>query len=85
MAEKVNRRTMTGLVVGDKMEKTVVVAVERQFSHPRYNKQVKRSSRYKVHDEKNTAKTGDRVLIEECRPLSKDKRWLLKSVVEKAV
>ena len=85
MAEKVNRRTMTGMVVGDKMEKTVVVAVERQFSHPRYNKQVKRSSRYKVHDEKNTAKTGDKVLIEECRPLSKDKRWLLKTVVEKVV
>ncbi len=85
MAEKVNRRTMTGMVVGDKMEKTVVVAVERQFSHPRYNKQVKRSSRYKVHDEKNAAKTGDKVLIEECRPLSKDKRWLLKTVVEKAV
>ena len=85
MAEKANRRTMTGMVVSDKMEKTVVVSVERQFSHPRYNKQVKRSTRYKVHDEKNAAKAGDKVLIEECRPLSRDKRWLLKSVVEKAV
>ena len=81
----VNRRTMTGMVVSDKMEKTVVVTVERQFRHPRYDKQVKRSARYKVHDEKNVAKTGDRVLIEECRPLSKDKRWLLKSVIEKAI
>ena len=85
MAEMANRRRMTGTVVSDKMEKTVVVSVERQFSHSRYKKQVKRSARYKVHDEKNVARTGDRVLIEECRPLSKDKRWLLKSVVEKAV
>ncbi len=85
MAHTENKRTLTGVVVSDKMEKSVVVSVERQFPHRKYSKQMKRSAKFKAHDETNIAKVGDRVLIEECRPLSKDKHWLLKSVIEKAV
>lgn len=85
MTETVKRRTLVGTVVSDKMEGTAVVAVERQFRHPRYNKQLRRTARYKVHDIKNTAAVGDKVLIQECRPISKDKRWLLKNIIEKAV
>lgn len=85
MTETVNRRTLIGTVVSDKMEGTAVVAVERQFRHPKYNKQLRRTARYKVHDASNTAAVGDKVLIQECRPISKDKRWLLKNIIEKAV
>ena len=85
MGEKSNKRCLLGVVVSDKMEKTIVVSVERRVRHPRYNKQVRRSARYKAHDENNTAKIGDTVNIEEIRPLSKDKKWLLKAVVEKAI
>jgi len=81
----VNKKNLEGIVVSDAMEKTIVVAVKRQFSHPRYNKQIGRTARYKVHDSDNSAKVGDRVLIQECRPLSKQKSWMLKQVVEKAV
>lgn len=85
MSQVIKKRALLGTVLSDKMDKTVVVNVERQFSHPKYKKQVKRSAKYKVHDENNTAKVGDKVLIQECRPLSRDKRWLLKEIVEKAV
>jgi len=85
MTDTVKRRTLVGKVVSDKMEGTAVVAVERQFRHPRYNKQLRRTARYKVHDINNTAAVGDKVLIQECRPISKDKRWLLKDIIEKAV
>ena len=85
MAEKIVKRSMSGTVVSVKMDKTIVVLVERQFSHPKYEKQVRRSARYKVHDENNSAKVGDRVSVQECRPMSKDKRWLLNDIIEKAV
>ena len=69
------KRIMQGVVVSDKMDKTVVVNVERKFPHPLYKKYIKRSKRYHAHDEKNTHKVGDTVSIQECRPLSKTKRW----------
>ena len=85
MAQTVIKRSLEGTVVSNKMEKTVVVSVERQFGHSKYKKQIKRTARYKAHDAGNTASVGDRVVIQECRPLSKDKRWILKEIVEKAV
>ena len=69
------KRIMQGVVVGDKMEKTIVVNVERIFPHPLYKKFIKRSKRYHVHDEDNQFKMGDIVNIQECRPLSRTKRW----------
>ena len=69
------KRIMQGVVVSDKMEKTIVVNVERKFPHPLYKKFIKRSKRYHVHDEDNQFKNGDIVKIQECRPLSKSKRW----------
>ena len=82
MSERGHRKTQVGVVVSDKMEKTVVVKVDRLVKHSVYNKYIKRSVKYKVHDEHNSSKTGDRVQIIECRPLSKDKRWCLKQVIE---
>jgi small subunit ribosomal protein S17 len=79
------RRVLTGTVVSDKMEKTIVVQVQRRFKHPRYRKYVSERIRYKAHDEKNEAKIGDTVRIVSCRPLSRDKRWMLQAVTEKAV
>ena len=69
------KRIMQGLVVSDKMDKTVVVNVERKFPHPLYKKYIKRSKRYHAHDETNTHQVGDTVSIQECRPFSKTKRW----------
>ena len=69
------KRIMQGVVVSDKMDKTVVVNVERKFPHPLYQKYIKRSKRYHAHDENNVHKVGDVVSIQECRPLSKTKRW----------
>ena len=69
------KRIMQGVVVSDKMDKTVVVNVERKFPHPLYKKYIKRSKRYHAHDENNAHKVGDTVSIQECRPLSKTKRW----------
>ena len=66
---------LQGTIVSDKMEKTVVVEVERVKEHPRYKKRYKEHKKYKAHDEKREYKMGDKVIIEECRPLSKDKRW----------
>lgn len=84
-AEQRQRRVLLGTVVSDKMEKTIVVQVQRRFKHPRYRKYVSERIRYKAHDEKNEAKTGDTVRIVSCRPLSRDKRWMLQAVVEKAI
>ena len=78
------RKTRVGTVVSDKMQKTVVVAIERRFPHPLYGKMVTRTKRLKAHDEENTAKVGDRVRIMETRPLSKQKRWRVVEVVERA-
>ena len=69
------KRILQGTVVSDKNDKTVVVRVERRFAHPLLQKTVRRSKKYKAHDENNTVKTGDVVSIEECAPISKDKRW----------
>ena len=92
MAETVNnaaaartaRKTRQGLVVSDKMDKTVVVAIERRVPHPVYGKMVTKTKRLKAHDEANSAKVGDTVRIVETRPLSKDKRWRLLEIVERA-
>lgn len=78
------RKTRVGMVVSDKMQKTAVVELERRFPHPLYGKMVTRTKRVKAHDEENSAKTGDRVRIMETRPLSKDKRWRLVEIVERA-
>jgi len=75
---------LTGTVVSDKMDKTVVVAVERQVRHSVYGKSQKRTSTFVAHDEKNEAKVGDKVSIAETRPLSARKRWVVTSIVEKA-
>lgn len=79
------RKVRVGKVVSDKMDKTIVVAVEENVMHPLYGKTVRRTKKFKAHDEENTAKLGDTVRIMETRPLSKDKRWRLVEVVEKAV
>ena len=78
------RKTRTGVVVSDKMDKTIVVAVRDNVRHPLYNKIVKKTYKLKAHDEKNEAKTGDTVKVMETRPLSKDKRWRLVEIVERA-
>jgi small subunit ribosomal protein S17 len=78
------RKSRTGLVVSDKMEKTVVVAIERRVPHPVYGKMVTRTKRLKAHDEENSAKVGDTVRIVETRPLSKDKRWRVVEIVDRA-
>lgn len=70
-----------GVVVSDKMDKTVVVAVENRFPHPKYRKYVVRTKRYKAHDEENKCKSGDRVRIRESRPLSRTKRWMVVDVI----
>lgn len=79
-----SRKTRIGKVVSDKMDKTVVVSIERRVQHPVYGKMVRRTKRLKAHDERNDAKTGDTVRIMETRPLSKDKRWRLVEIVERA-
>lgn len=78
------RKTEVGRVVSDKMDKTIVVAVEDSFRHPLYKKTVKRTVKLKAHDEKNECKIGDRVRVMETRPLSKEKRWRLVEIIEKA-
>jgi len=78
------RKTRTGRVVSDKMQKTVVVAIERRVPHPVYGKMMTRTTRLKAHDEENTAKAGDTVRIMETRPMSKDKRWRLVEIVQRA-
>ncbi len=78
------RKTRTGKVVSDKMQKTITVAVEDHVKHPLYNKIVKRTYKLKAHDENNECKVGDTVKVMETRPLSKDKRWRLVEIVERA-
>ena len=85
MEERNLRKVMIGTVVSDKMDKTVVVAVETSVRHTVYKKTVKRTYKLKAHDEENECKVGDRVKVMETRPLSKDKRWRVVEIVEKAV
>lgn len=84
MAERNLRKTRTGLVVSDKMDKTVVVAIVDNVKHPLYKKIIKRTVRLKAHDENNECRVGDRVSVMETRPLSKDKRWRVVNIIEKA-
>lgn len=84
MSERNLRKTEVGKVVSNKMDKTVVVAIENSVKHPLYNKIIKRTIRLKAHDENNECNIGDRVRIMETRPLSKDKRWRLVEIIEKA-
>ena len=84
MTEQIQKRTLEGTVVSDKMDKTVVVAVQRLTPHPLYGRILRRTSKYKAHDETNDAHEGDRVVIAECRPLSRDKSWRLVRVTERA-
>ncbi|MGD8254397.1 MAG: 30S ribosomal protein S17 [Syntrophobacterales bacterium] len=85
MKERGLRKTLTGTVISDTMDKTVVVQVDRLVKHPTYKKYVRRRSKHKVHDENNDCKKGDRVVIRETRPLSKTKRWRVSQIVEKSV
>ena len=78
------KKTREGVVVSDKMTKTRVVVIERVYRHPRYERVITRSKRLKAHDEQNVSKMGDRVLIEETRPLSKEKRWRVRQVLASA-
>ena len=78
------RKTRTGKVVSDKMDKTVVVAIEDNVKHPLYKKIIKNTVKFKAHDENNECKIGDKVLIMETRPLSKDKHWRVVEIIEKA-
>ena len=82
--ERNARKTRVGMVVSDKMAKTVVVSIERRVQHPVYGKMVRRTKKLKAHDEQNEAKTGDTVRIMETRPLSKDKRWRVVEIIERA-
>ncbi|WAM32432.1 30S ribosomal protein S17 [Caldicellulosiruptor naganoensis] len=78
------RKTRIGVVVSDKMDKTVVVAVETLVQHPLYKKTIKRTTKFKAHDENNECRVGDKVLIMETRPLSKEKRWRVVQILERA-
>ena len=82
--ERNNRKTRVGVVVSDKMDKTIVVAVKTKVRHPLYGKTMNRTMKYKAHDENNEAQINDTVMIMETRPLSKDKRWRLVSIIERA-
>jgi small subunit ribosomal protein S17 len=82
--KKTNKKIFTGLVVSDKMDKTVVVKITTKVLHPLYKKYVTKSVKYKAHDENNDAKAGDTVKIIECRPISKEKCWSLQEVIERA-
>ena len=84
MTERKNRKQRTGVVVSDKMNKSITVLVERRLKHPLYGKFVKFSKKFTAHDETNECKTGDKVRIMETRPLSKKKRWRLVEILEKA-
>ena len=84
MSERNLRKTRVGKVVSDKMDKTIVVAIEENVRHPLYKKIIKNTVKLKAHDENNECRVGDRVMVMETRPLSKDKRWRLVEIVEKA-
>ena len=83
--ERGNRKTRVGIVVSDKMDKTVVVKVDQIVKHPTYEKYIKRRVTYKAHDEQNSCAVGDKVLVVETRPLSRDKRWRVREILEKNV
>lgn len=85
MSETTNKRTLIGRVVSDKMDKTVTVLVERRVKHPMYDKIIVRSRKYHAHSDDNSAKAGDLVEIQECRPVSKSKAWIVTKLLEKAV
>ena len=80
-----NRKQLTGLVLSDSMDKTVVINVVRRFPHPVYKKYVKSSKKYFAHDENNNCEKGDTILIEESKPLSKMKRWRVKKIIKKVI
>ena len=82
--DRAMRKTRTGTVISDKMDKTVIVRVQTLKEHPKYKKHVQQSTRFKAHDEQNQCKIGDRVRIMETRPISHDKRWRVVAIVEKA-
>ena len=82
--EKKAQRTLVGRVVSDKMDKTVSVAIERMIKHPVYGKYIRRTSKVLAHDQDNACKSGDRVAIAECKPISKNKSWFVVNVVERA-
>ncbi len=84
MAEKSNKRMIKGIVISDKMDKTIVVKTERLVKHPIFHKYVRRHAKYKAHDENNQCKVGDTVVIIESRPISKDKRWRVLEITQKA-
>jgi small subunit ribosomal protein S17 len=85
MSEERNlRKNRVGIVVSDKMDKTVVIAIEEHVKHQKYGKVIKRTIRLKVHDENNECGVGDKILVEETRPLSHDKRWRMVEIIEKA-
>lgn len=84
MEERGKRKVLTGKVVSDKMEKTVVVAVETLVRHPLYQRTIRRTKKFKAHDEENSCRTGDKVKLMETRPLSKEKRWRVIEVLERA-
>jgi small subunit ribosomal protein S17 len=85
MKERGVRKTLIGTVYSDRMDKTVVVMIERLVKHPQYKKYVKRRAKYKAHDEKNECRSGDTVSIIETRPLSRDKRWRVKEIIKRAM
>jgi small subunit ribosomal protein S17 len=84
MAERGNKRTIKGVVISNKMDKTIVVRAERLVKHPIFHKYVRKHVKYKAHDEQNQSKIGDTVLIIESRPLSREKRWRMLEILEKA-
>ncbi len=84
MESRGNKRTVQGWVVSNKMDKTIVVRSERQVKHAAFQKYIRKIKKYKAHDEKNACNIGDKVLIEESRPLSRDKRWRVREILEKA-
>jgi len=83
MKERGKRKTQVGIVVSDKMDKTVVVMVERLVRHPQYKKYIRKRKKFKAHDAKNECRIGDKVLLWETRPLSKAKRWRVKEILER--
>ncbi|MEW6219577.1 MAG: 30S ribosomal protein S17 [Thermodesulfobacteriota bacterium] len=83
--ERKTRKTRTGVVVSNKMDQSVVVQIERMVPHPLYGKFIRRRVKYMAHDDGNACSIGDRVLIEECRPLSRRKRWRVRAIVQKAL
>lgn len=82
--ERGKRKTLVGVVISDKMDKTVVVMVNRIVLHPKYKKYIKKRTKVKAHDEKNECRIGDKVLLIETRPLSKEKRWRVRQILERA-